>query len=99
MAQRDQICGALGGLDGGDARHAENVSLAVRPSMMRRKVSGCMDTRPVRRHALCLVLVAHVYHVGMALRIEVGQFAHENFRLDRNEGNDRSQTGRVIIAP
>ena len=74
MAQRDQLGGALGGLDGRDAGDADHVAL-LRGAAGHQRQRGRLhaDAAGGARDAVRLGLGRHVHHVGLALAVEVGQ--------------------------
>ena len=76
VAERDQLAGALGGLDRGDARDAEHVALLRAAGFHHREgVGEHHDAAGGDRHAAAFGLCADVDHVGLAVGVEVGQRA------------------------
>jgi hypothetical protein len=74
VAQRHQVGGALGALDGGDARHADHVAL-LRLARGHQREGGRLhaDEAGGARHAVRLGLGRDVDHVGLALGVEMGE--------------------------
>ena len=70
----DQVGGALCALNGGDARHAQHISLfgCSRGDELQRG-RGHRDAARGARDAAGLALAGHVHHVGLAARVEVGE--------------------------
>ena len=65
---------ALGGLDGGDARNAQHVTLFAAPGAISASVSGCITIRPPARATRCVtILAADVDHVRLTGGIEMGK--------------------------
>ena len=75
MAQRDQIAGALGRHDSGDARNAEHIALLVGTGRDH-GVSLWQHANNPRgdRHPMGHILVTHIDHVGVPGLIEVRKF-------------------------
>ena len=74
MTQRDQLGGALGRLDRGDARDADHVTLARlarRNQFERGRLHANAAARP--RHTMGFGLGRDVHHVGLPVRVEMGQ--------------------------
>jgi hypothetical protein len=74
VAQRHQVGGALGALDGGDARDADHVALLRLPLGDEREGGRQhADEAAGARHAVRHVLGCDVDHMGLAGGVEMGQ--------------------------
>lgn len=74
MAERDQLAGALGGLDGSDAGYAEDIALLRRAVANQRQCFGFHeDAAGGTGAARGLALGADIDHVGLAGTVEMGQ--------------------------
>ncbi len=77
MAEGNQVGTFLGGLNTGDTRHRQNIALFVASA-----ANQCQSFRlhPYQCFSRSLTvgngLASHIHHVGIALVIQVGQFAH-----------------------
>ncbi|MNR56102.1 hypothetical protein D3C85_1766150 [compost metagenome] len=81
MAQRDQVRGLLGALDGGQAGDADDVALLGIAALQQRKGGRQHgDVAGGHRHAAGFRLVADVDHVGLAGGIEMGKRIHLDHR-------------------
>ena len=68
------------------------VALAIDDQRQR----GCLhhNTTGGHRHAMGLLLVHHVHHVGLAAGIKVGQFAHTRKAIGRaRQGSNQASGG------
>jgi hypothetical protein len=85
MAERDEIGGALGTLDGGDPGHAEDVALAGRAFEDARQ-GGRLHDDPADRDGDTggLGLLADIDHVGLTAVVEMGEIVQE-FRREKNQ--------------
>ncbi len=82
VAKRDEIGGALGPLDRGDARDAEHIAFFAGAGLNHFERGGQhSDLARGARDAMGFGFAAHIYHVGLAVRVEVGEglgFWHGN---------------------
>ncbi len=74
MAERDQVAGAFGGLNGGDAGDAEYIAFLCRTGMDQFK-GGRLHANATSgaRQPCCFGLGANIDHVGLAGGIEMGE--------------------------
>ncbi len=77
MAERDQVRGALARLDGRYARHPQHVAF-LRVALADHRQGGRLhdDASGGAGAALGVRLAADVDHVGLAVGVEMGEFAH-----------------------
>ena len=76
VTQGNEVAGFLGGLDAGDAGDAEHVAFLGGALLDQRQRGGQHgDAAFGNRHSVGARFRRHVDHVGLALRVEVGQGA------------------------
>ena len=101
VAERDQLMGALGSHDAGNARRAENITLFGIAFQNGSKGLRLHDYRPLRNGApLRFILVADIDHVGFAGCTKMGEAGHGLLCRLRHTPTDQGPGGccNIVLA-
>ena len=98
MAQRQEVPGALGGRDAGDARHASASPSAPFPRQSFDHLPGYAKAAARDRGAARLSLAADVDHAGCARRVQVGEARALMTHRVRRSGNNAARTVPTVTS-
>jgi hypothetical protein len=80
MAQRNQIRTLLGGLDGGNSGDANHIAFFVASGHHHVESTFLhLYTASSSCNTVCVSLLTHIYHVGLASFVKMSQFVHAVF--------------------